>query len=237
MSDAAWSEPKIVDGPLDRSEQFDRASIAGAVLGLVDETGLMGLTMHHIAGQLQVSPAALTILFPSQEALLDALVEIIVEPLFADPTAQSMNVDWQEYLLQLAHGVRHIALAHPRAFPLIVTRPPAAPWLQPPLRSPRFVEAFLGTLHRCGFSDRRAVMAYRAFASCLFGHLLLEVSALGADIGPVDEPDPQLHRVEKLDAYPRLTSLHHELAQQQTTTEFEEALESLLDRLENDGVR
>ena len=37
--------------------------------------------------------------------------------------------DWQDYLRRLAHGVRRIALAHPQVFPLVATRPPAAPLL------------------------------------------------------------------------------------------------------------
>ena len=41
-----------------------------------------------------------------------------------------------------------------------------------------------------GFSGPDAVHAYRAFSSFLLGHLLLEVSALGVDTGPVDEPTP-----------------------------------------------
>ncbi len=67
----------------------------------------------------------------------------------------------------------------PQVFPLIATRPPAAPWLRPPLRSLRWMESFLSTLHSCGFADDAAVAAYRGFSSFLLGHLLLEVSALG----------------------------------------------------------
>ena len=39
-----------------------------------------------------------------------------------------------------------------------------------------------------GFSDVRAVMAYRAFSSFLLGHLLLEGSLLGAPTSPAEQP-------------------------------------------------
>jgi len=140
--------------------------------------------------------------------------------------------DWQQYLQRLAHGVRRIALAHPQIFPLIATRPPAAPWVRPPLRSLRWMESFLDTLHHCGFSDQAAVSAYRAFSSFLLGYLLLEVSAQGADIGPIEQADPDAKPKTDLTEYPRLKSLEAELSMDRSAEEFEEALETLLDRLE-----
>ena len=96
---------------------------------------------------------------------------------------------WQDFLQRLAHGVRRVALAHPKAFPLVASRPVEAPWLRPPLRSITWVEAFLDGLIGEGFSDDAAAGAYRAFTSFLLGHLLLEVASLGADVGPLDVVD------------------------------------------------
>ena len=52
------------------------------------------------------------------------------------------------------------------------------------------MDSFLRTLHNSGFSE--AAAAYRAFCSFLLGHLLLEVSACGADncLVPPDSPHP-----------------------------------------------
>jgi hypothetical protein len=78
----------------------------------------------------------------------------------------------------MAYGVRRYACAHPRAFPLVATRPPTAPWVNPPLRSLRWVEAMLTGLAAEGFSDEQVLFTYRTFNSFLLGYLLLETSAM-----------------------------------------------------------
>ena len=93
---------------------------------------------------------------------------------------------WQDFLQRLAHGVRRVALEHPKAFPLVASRPPEAPWLRPPLRSLDWVEASWRGCTPKGSPTTAAVAAYRAFTSFLLGHLLLEVSTHGADVGPLD---------------------------------------------------
>ena len=95
------------------------------------------------------------------------------------------------------------------------------------------MESFLDTLHGCGFSDAGCVGAYRSFSSFLLGHLLLEVSGQGADIGPIEQADPdEKPATTDLSPYPRLRSLETELSQDHSADEFEEALETLLDRID-----
>ena len=94
------------------------------------------------------------------------------------------------------------------------------------------MESFLETLHRCGFTDAGCVGAYRAFSSFLLGHLLLEVSAQGADVGPIEQADPDDKPTTDLSQYPRLKSLEPELSQDHSADEFDEALETLLDRID-----
>ena len=114
-----------------------------------------------------------------RDELFDAVVERIVNELAHDPEVQLRPVDgWRPYLAGMAHGVRRYARAHPHAFPLVATRPPAAPWVNPPLRSLRWVEAMLTGLAREGFSDEQVLFTYRTFNSFLLGYLLLETSAM-----------------------------------------------------------
>jgi AcrR family transcriptional regulator len=114
-----------------------------------------------------------------RDELLDAVVERIVNELADDPGVQLRPVNgWRPYLTGMAHGVRRYARAHPHAFPLVATRPPAAPWVNPPLRSLRWVEAMLTGLAAEGFSDEQVLFTYRTFNSFLLGYLLLETSAM-----------------------------------------------------------
>ena len=220
------SEPGSTRAPL------DRRTILLAAVQLIDENDLRYLTMRRLGAHLGVEGMALYHYIHGREDLLDGIVELVIDDLYGDPDVYIKADDWQDYMVRLAHGVRRIALAHPQVFPLVATRPPAAPWVRPPLRSLRWMESFLQTLHQCGFSDSASVAAYRSFSSFLLGHLLLEVSAQGADIGPVEQAEPDDQPTTDLSEYPRLKSLEAELSQDNSPAEFEEALETLLDRLE-----
>ena len=227
---AAAAPNPVVDGQ--SRGRLDRRTIILAAVTLIDQNDLRFLTMRNLGAHLGVEAMSLYNYVHSREDLLDGIVEVVIDDLYGDPDVHMTSTEWQEYLQRLAHGVRRIALAHPQIFPLIATRPPAAPWVRPPLRSLRWMESFLETLLRCGFSDTAAVAAYRGFSSFLLGHLLLEVSAQGADIGPIEQADPADRPGTDLSEYPRLTSMKVELSQDHSAAEFEEALESLLDRLE-----
>ena len=139
---------------------------------------------------------------------------------------------WQEYLQVMAHGVRTIATEHPHIFPLVASRPPAAPWLRPPLRSLRWVEAFLVGLHHYGFSTEMSVLNYRAFSTFLLGHLLLEVSPEGMERTMPVEEDVEFFESNDLSNYPFLIELEPQLSQDAYDNEFEDALEDLINRIE-----
>lgn len=222
----------IVEVPTGRAP-LDRQKILRAAVVMIDKNDLRHLTMRRLGASLGVEAMALYHYVYSREDLLDGVVELVIDDLYGDPDVHMSGDQWQDYLQRLAHGVRRIALAHPQVFPLIATRPPAAPWVRPPLRSLRWMESFLETMNRCGFTDASSVAAYRAFSSFLLGHLLLEVSAQGADIGPIEQADPDAAPRTDLSEYPRLKALEGELSQDHSAEEFEESLESLLDRMEH----
>lgn len=211
---------------------LDRARIVGAAIEFIDEHGLPGLSMRRLGSILGVEAMSLYRYVPGRESLLDAVVEAVIDEMRDDQEILDSPRDgWQDFLQRLAHGIRRVALTHPRVFPLVASRPAEAPWLRPPLRSLRWVETFLDGLISEGFSDTAAVVAYRAFTSFLLGHLLLEVAALGADIGPLDLLDDGERRNEKPMSYPTVARLDDMLAEDHSAAEFEEALEDLLNRL------
>jgi TetR/AcrR family tetracycline transcriptional repressor len=160
-----------------RGLSLDR--IVTAALELVDEQGIGAATMRAVASRLGVRSMSLYRYVQDRDELFDAVVERIVNELGGDPEVQLRPVDgWRPYLTGMAHGVRRYARAHPHAFPLVATRPPTAPWVNPPLRSLRWVEAMLTGLAAEGFSDEQVLFTYRTFNSFLLGYLLLETSAM-----------------------------------------------------------
>jgi AcrR family transcriptional regulator len=224
-----------VDG--DQRPGLDQRRVLNAALAFIDAHGVQALTMRRLGAALGVEAMALYRYVPSRESLLDAVVEAVIEDLYGDPEVLlEAREGWQDYLQRLAHGVRRIALAHPAVFPLVATRPPAAPWIRPPLRSLRWVDSFLTALIDAGFGDDAAVAAYRAYTSFLLGHLLLEVSQRGVPVTSEDEPggapsDDPAGQVD-LSAYTHLGRLKPLLEQDESAAEFVDALESLLERLD-----
>jgi TetR/AcrR family tetracycline transcriptional repressor len=145
----------------------------------MDEQGIGAATMRAVSSRLGVRSMSLYRYVQDRDELFDAVVERIVNELGDDPEVQLRPVEgWRPYLTGMAHGVRRYARAHPHAFPLVATRPPAAPWVNPPLRSLRWVEAMLTGLAAEGFTDEQVLFTYRTFNSFLLGYLLLETSAM-----------------------------------------------------------
>lgn len=134
--------------------------------------------MRAIAGRLRVEAMSLYKHFRTRDKLLDAVVDLIVDELDADPQVlHAAENGWRDYLTRLAYGVRRYALAHPHAFPLVATRPAEAPWVNPPLRSLAWIENMLATLADEGFDEDQLLFAYRSFNSFLLGYLLMETGA------------------------------------------------------------
>ncbi|MEO3935640.1 TetR/AcrR family transcriptional regulator C-terminal domain-containing protein [Dermatophilaceae bacterium Soc4.6] len=226
---------------------LSRATIIDAAIGMIDRSGsLQALTMRSLSAHLGFEAMALYRHINGREALLEGIVDTLVEQIQTRPEGDgdhepALTDEWQGMLQWTAHCVRQVAIDHPAIFPLIATRPPAAPWLCPPLRSLRLVEDLLRGFSECGFTDRKAVETYRIFSSFLLGHLLLEAATRGASTAPVDEPldegdadvDPPTSDLE-VSSYPTLVRTAAMLTEDHTEAEFEMALEALLDRLDRE---
>ena len=210
---------------------LDRKQILREAVRLIDEHGRERLTMRRLGGVLGVEAMALYRYVPGREQLLDGVVEYVMNELYEQTMTVEQPNSWQEYLQKMAHGVRDIAAAHPRVFPLVATRPPAAPWLRPPLRSLRWVESFLEGLADFGFSERDSVLTYRAFSTFLLGHLLLESATVDSMADSVEE-DIEFFESNRLSDYPRLQALGPELSEDGYANEFEDSLEDLINRIQ-----
>jgi len=183
---------------------LSRLDVLHAAVALIDTEGVGRLTMRRLGAALGVEAMALYRYFPSRRVLLDALVDSVVSEVATDPSSQMVpDDDWTDYLHRLAHGIRRMALTHPRVFPLVATHPTQAPWIRPPIRSLRWVNSFLEGLQDHHFPPPAAVSAYKQFSTFLLGHLLLEVAALGLEhppeaTAPPAPPDPDRRDADQL---------------------------------------
>jgi AcrR family transcriptional regulator len=217
---------------------LDRRIVIEAALRRIDRDGARSLTMRGLGQELGVEAMSLYRYVTGREDLLEGVVVHLLEGVTTELEHGSAT-SWQQYLQNLAHIVRDLALEHPLAFPLIGTRHPAAPWLRPPLRSLEVVENFLTTLGGFGFSDEQMVGAYRSFTSFLLGHLLLEAAVQGDGASPPDQPldegdadVPNRDGRAELAPDSEVLRLRPLLSEDRGTEEFELSLESLLDRIE-----
>ncbi|MCW2602522.1 MAG: hypothetical protein JWN61_657 [Pseudonocardiales bacterium] len=162
-----------------RNRGLSLDSIVTATLELIDAQGVGAASMRAVASSLGVKSMSLYKYIDDRDHLLDAVVDRIVDELSYDPKVSLQPVEgWRPWLAGLAGGIRRYARNHPHAFPLVATRPAEAPWVNPPLRSLRWIEALLRGLKREGFDDEQVLFAYRCFNSFLLGFLLLETSEM-----------------------------------------------------------
>ena len=191
-----------------RPRQFTQDDILRATVALVEAEGIGRLTMRRLGAALGVEAMAIYRYFPSRASLVSALVDWIVLQTTSDPELQFDQADdWRDYLDRLAHGIRQMALAHPRVFPLVATTPTEAPWIRPPMRSLPWVEAFLVGLQDHHFPPPAAVTVYKQFSSFLLGHLLLEIAALGLEDAELTAPATSTGDADRRVAQRRRTGL------------------------------
>jgi AcrR family transcriptional regulator len=182
--------------------------ITAAALQIVDTEGSQALTMRRLGQALDRKVMTLHRYLPSKDALLDGVVARVLTDLAINPAA----ADWRQELRDLATSFRGLALAHPNAVPLLVTRPLASPLGQRPPATLRPLENFLELLIRAGFSPAGALHAYRLFFGFLHGHILDELQEI------IDNPDEAddllrlgLHRLPRRE-FPRIRAVAPELA-------------------------
>ena len=220
--------------------RLSRELIVETALRQIDESGVQSLSMRSLAQELGVEAMSLYRYVHGKEDLLEAVVALLMRDLLSNLDAE-LAEHWQGYLQTTAHEVRQIAIDHPKVFPLVASRHPAAPWLRPPLRSVEVVNAFLSALIGHGFTDQQAVDTYRSFSSFLLGQLLLESAVRGAETGPVGEPldeggaaIPERDGNRTLEDAPQVFRLRAMLSEDRSDEEFEVSLEALLNRLAQD---
>lgn len=203
---------------------LNRELVLRTALGIIDADGADALSMRRLGTALGRDPMAMYRYAQNKAALLDGVVELILGQLQVD----SSDDDWETQLRAVARDYRRLALEHPRAVPLLVTRPLATPLAMRPLGTLRPLEAILRLLTQAGLEPVDALHVYRSFFGFLHGHVLNELQEL------VDNPDESddllrlgLYRLPVHD-FPLLRSLAPTLAHYDGAAELERGLDTLL---------
>ena len=203
--------------------------IVAAALQIVDTEGSRALTMRRLGQALDRKVMTLYRYVPSKDALLDGVVARVLTEFVINPAA----ADWRQELRDIAATFRALALAHPNAVPLLVTRPLTTPLGQRPPATLRPLENFLELLIRAGFSPADALHAYRLFFGFLHGHILDELQEL------IDNPDEAdellrlgLHHLPRRE-FPHLRALAPELASYDGAAHLQQGVELMITGLQS----
>lgn len=201
-----------------------RQRVLATALRLVDAEGLDALTRRRLARELGRDVMTLYRYAPDQAALLDGIVELVLDELELPEGGQ----DWQTQLRRSAHSFRRLALAHPHVVNLLLTRPVATAFGLRPPATLRPLEHFLEMLTSAGFTAPDAMRIHRAFVGFLYGHLLAELQ--DTVVNP-DETDDLLrlglHQLPPRQ-FPILRSLATDLANYDGARELDHGLDLLL---------
>lgn len=210
-----------------RKPRLSRDLVLATALAMVDAEGLEALSMRRLAQQLHCDPMSLYRYAKNRAALLDGVSERVFDEL----TIVAGDEDWQTQLRRIAHDIRVLALRHPKAVPLLVTRPLSTPLGLRPLGTLRPLEQILALLVGAGFSPEGALHVYRAFYGFLYGHILNELQELVVD------PEEHeailrlgLHRLPPKE-FPNLRALAPVLAEYDGARELDQGLTILLSGL------
>jgi AcrR family transcriptional regulator len=206
-----------------------RERVLATALQLVDHEGLEALTRRRLGQELGRDAMALYRYAPDRAALLDGIVELVLDGLEIPPGGR----DWQAQLSRTAHDFRRLGLAHPHVVSLIVTRPLATPLGLRPVGTLRPLERLLAVLTEAGFSPSLALRVYRLYMGFLYGHLLTELQELVAD--PEETNDLLrlgLHRLPVRE-FPLVRGLATDLANYDGAAELDQGLAVLFAGLQS----
>ena len=157
---------------------LDRPAILDGAIRLVDRVGLDGLNMRALAQEMGVGTMSLYHYVPNKDALLDGIVEMLQAEIEIPPTESDT---WEGRAVRMAASLREVALRHPNAVPLLVTRPFASSAALRPC------EAAFAILAEAGLDEEQSLVAFRTIVAYVLGFVMVESAGFFGGLGP--EPD------------------------------------------------
>lgn len=102
-----------------RREALSRERVLAAALALIDREGIEGLSMRKLGAALGVEAMSLYNHVKDKDDVLDGVVGLLWREVGQRTHSRG---PWQEQARALAAAIRATAHAHPRAYPLVLTR-------------------------------------------------------------------------------------------------------------------
>ncbi|MFF0628120.1 TetR/AcrR family transcriptional regulator C-terminal domain-containing protein [Streptomyces sp. NPDC004296] len=161
-----------------------RQKVIAAAVAMIDRDGADAFSLRKLAVELDVENMSLYSHVPNKDALLDG----VAETLLAEVDFPQNDTDsWQERIRAHAAAFRAEAQRHPKAFPLVLTRP---------TRSPAALQALhstLATLTDLDLAPEERVHVLRSYTAFMIGSIMRELGH-AIYLGSLDDQQIQQQR-------------------------------------------
>ncbi len=148
-------------------QPLNRERIIRAAVHLVDRDGVEALSMRRLAAELGVEAMSLYNHVPNKAAVLDGVTEAVQDEI--DVTVAATG-KWEDRVEAIAGEFRRVALAHPNAFILLVTRPVGS------TVALRAFDTAMVLLANAGFDTATSVHILRTIVALHTGSVLRELN-------------------------------------------------------------
>jgi AcrR family transcriptional regulator len=196
-----------------------------AAVALADSAGIESLTMRRLGQDLGVEAMSLYKHVANKDALLDGMVDLV----FAEIELPSADTDWRTAMRDRAVSTRAALTRHPWATPLMQSRKAPGP------ATLRHHDTVIGTLRGAGFSVELTAHAFSVLDGYIYGFAMQQRSLPFDTLEEAQEVGRQMFARMPAGAYPHLTELtvqHILRPGYDYGDEFEYGLDLILDGLD-----
>ena len=168
-----------------------------AAVALADAGGIESLTMRRLGQDLGVEAMSLYKHVANKDALLDGMVDLV----FAEIEVPSGDTDWRTAMRDRAASTRAALIRHPWATPLMQSRTAPGP------ATLHHHDTVIGTLRQAGFSVELTAHAFSVLDGYIYGFAMQQRSLPFDTLEEAQEVGRQMFARMPPGAYPHLTEL------------------------------
>jgi AcrR family transcriptional regulator len=179
---------------------LNRTKVLEAAIELADEIGIDALTIRKLADKLGVGAMTIYHHVPSKDAIVDGMVEIV----FAEIEKPSADVDWKTAMRRRCISARRVLNEHKWAAPIMESR------IAPGPANLSHHDAVIGCLRNGGLSIQMTAHAYAILDSFIYGFAFEEASLPSGGGEGFAEVAAQIAAHFPSDEYPHLAELAFE---------------------------